>query len=153
MPVPPATTPTIIDRTVEATVRRTTRLRFAGWVRTSRGSARTPRLAIVAVAEAIASGVARSRSWPIAAAPTARLSFICDGRASVLGLASGSRGRVLKPKRSAYSTSRFAPSFAPSGANTELHEFAVALASEPPQAPPPALRKATPESVAAVCTG
>ena len=41
-----------------------------------------------------------------------------------LGFAAGMRIRSLKPKRSAAATSRRAPSFAPSGAKTELHDTA-----------------------------
>ena len=60
---------------------------------------------------------------------------------------------LAEPNASAAATSRRAPSFAPSGANTELHECANELTSEPPQASPPALRSVTPSSVAAVWTG
>ena len=71
----------------------------------------------------------------------------------MLGLAFGIRGCLPNPNASVAATSRRAPSFAPSGANTELHECANELTSEPPQASPPALRSATPSSVAAVWTG
>ena len=54
-----------------------------------RGWTRRPSSAIVAATLAICSGVARSRSWPIAAAPTARLSGSWDGGEIVLGLAAG----------------------------------------------------------------
>ena len=50
-------------------------------------------------------------------------------------------------------TRRLAPSFAPSGAKTELHESMKACVSEPPHDSPPALRSVTPESVAEVRTG
>ena len=42
----------------------------------------------------------------------------------------------LKPNRSAVATSRAPPSFAPSGANTELHETANAFSRVPPHASP-----------------
>jgi hypothetical protein len=68
-------------------------------------------------------------------------------------LAAGTRGVELKPNRSAAATMRLAPSFAPSGANTELQECVNELVSEPPQDSLPALRSVTPESVADVRTG
>ena len=68
-------------------------------------------------------------------------------------MAAGTRGVVLKPKRSAAATIRLAPSFAPSGANTELHECVKELVSEPPQDSSLALRSLTPDSVAEVLTG
>ena len=71
----------------------------------------------------------------------------------MLALASGTRGRSLKPNASAMRTRRVAPSFAPSGAKTELHESMKACVSEPPHDSPPALRSVTPESVADVRTG
>ena len=113
-----------------------------------RGRARTPSLPIVAPTEAIASGVARSRSWPIALAPTARSSLSCDGAGIVLGLYAGTFRFSLKPNDSAAPTSRFAPSFAPSGAKTELHEIANDAVSEPPQDSSLALRRCTPDSSA-----
>ena len=45
-------------------------------------------------------------------------------------------------------TRRLAPSLAPSGAKTELHESMKACVSDPPHDSPPALRSVTPESVA-----
>ena len=112
---------------------------------------RTPPLAIVAATEAISSGVARSRSCPIALAPTARLSLSLRG--IVLFLAAGISGCSLKPKRSAAATRRLEPSLAPSGPKTELQECANEFVRLPPQDSSPALRSATPESVAAVRTG
>ena len=114
---------------------------------------RTPLLAIVATTEAIPSGVALSLSWPIALAPTARLSRRSLAFGIVLFTAAGTSGCSLKPKRSAAATSRFAPSLAPSGPKTELQECANEFESEPPQDSSPALRSLTPESVAAVRTG
>ena len=55
--------------------RETARWRTTRSERTIRGVGWTPRLAIVAPTAAICSGVARSRSWPIAAAPTASASL------------------------------------------------------------------------------
>ena len=49
--------------------------------------------------------------------------------------------------------SRLAPRRAPSGPKTELHECANEVVSEPPHDSSPALRSATPDSVACVCTG
>ena len=71
----------------------------------------------------------------------------------VLGFAAGMSSRSLKPNASAKRTSRRAPSRAPSGAKTELQEWANEVASEPPHASSLALRRRTPDSVAAVCTG
>ena len=68
-------------------------------------------------------------------------------------MAAGTRGVELKPKRSAAATICLRPSFAPSGANTELHECVNELVSEPPQDSSLALRSFTPDSVAAVRTG
>ncbi len=121
--------------------------------RVMRGFARTPFSAIVAPTLAIASGVARSRSWPIAAAPTARLSRSPLGGEIRATFAAGMRGVSLNPKRSAAATRRLAPSFAPIGAKTELHETTNALTSVPPHDSLLALRSRTPESVAAVRTG
>src|SRR6185436_3059739 len=49
--------------------------------------------------------------------------------------------------------SRLAPRRAPSGPKTELHECANEVVSDPPHDSSPALRSATPDSVACVCTG
>ena len=89
----------------------------------------------------------------MALAPTARLSLSSRAAGIVLALASGTRGRSLKPKASAIRTRRVAPSLAPSGAKTELHESTNDCVSEPPHDSPPALRSLTPESVANVRTG
>ena len=62
-------------------------------------------------------------------------------------------GSRLKPKRSATSTRRLAPSCAPSGANTELHDSAKDSTSVPPHDSPLALSRSTPSSVAFVCDG
>ena len=84
-----------MSRTCAATLRETTRRRPPRSEATTRGRIRTPRLAIVAPTEAIWTAVARSRSWPIAAEPTARSSL--RSRAIVLGFSVGSRGFSLKP--------------------------------------------------------
>ena len=90
-----------MSRTWRATRRLTTRRRATFSLRSSRGRARTPPLAIVAPTLAITSGVARSRSWPIALAPTARSSVSSRGGGIVLGLAAGIGSFSLKPNRSA----------------------------------------------------
>ena len=118
---------------------------------TIRGDGCTPRLAIVAPTAAICSGVARSRSWPIEAAPTARSSLRSFG--NWLVTAPGTRGGALKPKRSAAASIRLRPSLAPSGAKTELQETVNACMSEPPHDSSLALRSLTPDSVANVRTG
>ncbi len=71
----------------------------------------------------------------------------------VLGLAAGTSGCSLKPKASAAATRRFAPSLAPSGPKTELHECANEFDRLPPQDSSLALRSRTPDSVADVRTG
>src|SRR4029453_2006724 len=67
--------------------------------------------------------------------------------------APGMPGGALKPKRSATSTRRSAPSSAPIGANTELQDSANEGASVPPQDSLFALASSTPSRVADVCTG
>ena len=67
--------------------------------------------------------------------------------------APGIDGCWLKPNRSAMSTSRLPPSFAPSGANTELHDTANAFRKVPPHASPPAFWRLNPLIVADVWIG
>ena len=64
---------------------------------------------------------------PIAEEPTARSSPMCSPTGSCSRPRRGSRLGWLKPNRSAIATSRLAPSLAPSGANTELHDTANAF--------------------------
>ena len=85
--------------------------------------------------------------------PTARSSPISPAAGMVERAAPESPGSLLKPKRSAVRTSRSAPSSAPIGAKTELHEWANELISEPPHDSPLAFSSSMPSSVAAVCTG
>src|SRR3954469_1404781 len=103
---------------------------------------------MVAGTDAMPSGVARSLFWPIALAPTARLSLSCAALGIVLGLAAGRSGFSLKPNFSAVATSRFAPTFAPSGPKTELQECAKEVVRLPPHCSSLALRSLTPERVA-----
>ena len=58
----------------------------------------------------------------------------------------------MKPYRSATSTSRSAPTFTPSGANTELHEWAKLSANVPPQSSPLAFSSSTPSISARLST-
>src|SRR4051812_34791591 len=118
-----------------------------------RGRARTPSLPIVAPTEAMPSGVARSRSWPIALAPTARSSLRSLGRGIEFILAAGTASGWLNPNASAADTRRLAPSFAPSGANTELQDSANDVDRLPPHDSSLALRNLTPESTANWRTG
>src|SRR3954471_18021228 len=152
VPVPPRTTPIIMSRTWAATfaltARRRTRLAPARW-----GLTRTPWLAIVAPTEAMPSGVARSLFWPIALVPTASASLSSDALGIEFGLAAGTSGCSLKPKRSAAATRRLAPILAPSGPKTELQDSAKDTASEPPQDSSLALRSLTPLSTAQDRTG
>src|SRR5207245_421915 len=77
---------------------------------------------------------AASRSW--------------EGGEIVLGFAAGMLGCSPHPKARAVATRRRAPSLAPSGANTELHDFVNASVKEPPHASPEAFRSLTPDKVA-----
>ena len=52
----------------------------------------------------------------------------------------------MKPKCSAVATRRLAPSWTPSGAKTELQDFAKEMISEPPQYSPLAFSRSTPSS-------
>ena len=99
VPVPERTTPSIISRTCAATRALTTRRRRTLSLRTIRGRARRPRSAIVAPAAAICSGVARSRSWPMALAPTARLSFSSRGRRDRARLGVGHARALVEAER------------------------------------------------------
>ena len=60
---------------------------------------------------------------------------------------------AFQPKRSATSTSAGAPTFRPSGANTELHECAKELRKLPPQNSPLAFSSSTPSMIAWLSTG
>src|SRR3954452_2693436 len=102
---------------------------------------------------AICSVVACTRPWPMADAPTARSSPISAGDGIVVVAAPGIGDVLLNPKRSATDTSRRAPSLAPSGAKTELHETAKAWSSVPPQTSPLAFFSATPERIASLANG
>ena len=99
---------------------------------------------MVAATSASCSGVVSTLPCPIALEPTARSSPISAAAGIVDGAAPASPGSSLKPKRSAAATSRFAPSSAPSGAKTELHECAKLLRSVPPQNSPLAFWISTP---------
>src|SRR5256714_4489666 len=67
--------------------------------------------------------------------------------------APGIEGCSFHPYFSAVSTSRLGPTLAPSGANTELHDWANDSTKLPPQDSPLALESGTPESSAEVWTG
>src|SRR5262249_9781734 len=129
------------------------RLRCALALVIRRGLTWTPWLAIVAPTSAMPSGVARSLFWPIALEPTAIASGRSDAFGIVLALAAGTSGGSLKPDASAAATSRLAPSLAPSGAKTELHESAKDCVMLPPHDSPPALESLTPDKVAALWCG
>src|SRR3954451_16255444 len=149
-PVPSRTTQTIRQRTVRATLGATTRV--VGAARGLAGSASVsfgsrPCRPIADATRTICSAVACTRPCPIAEEPTARSSPISEARGIALVAAPGISGAWLKPKRSAILTSRVAPSVAPSGANTELHDTANARARVPPQFSPLALSSFTPLSV------
>ena len=112
-----------------------------------------PSAPIAAVTSAICNGVASTFPWPIAVEPTARSSPISPAGGIVDCAAPLGPRSVLKPNRSAISTSRSAPSCAPSGAKTELQEWANDVRSEPPQYSPLAFSSFTPSSVAACSIG
>src|ERR1700716_2129061 len=91
--------------------------------------------------------------WPIAVEPTARSSPIWPACGRVLPAAPGIEGCSFQPYFSAVWTRRLGPTFAPSGANTELHDSANELTKLPPQDSPLAFDRGTPERTAAVSTG
>src|SRR3954468_21819032 len=62
-------------------------------------------------------------------------------------------GSSFQPKRWATSTSLPAPSLAPSGAKTLLHDSANDCSSVPPHDSPLAFSRRTPDSVVSVATG
>ena len=109
--------------------------------------------AIVSATTAISSGVASTLPWPIAVEPTASGESISAAGGIVEVAAPASVGTSLKPNRSAAATSRFAPSFTPSGANTELHDLAKLSANDPPHDSPFAFWRSTPSITAFVSTG
>ena len=115
-----------------------TRTNFGGRWAWSVGTGRRPPIAIVAPTSVISSGVARTSPCPIAEEPVSRsLSRLFGG--IELSAAPGIVGVWLKPNLSAIASSRFPPTFAPSGANTELHDTANEFSSVPPQSSPLAL--------------
>src|SRR4051812_25671067 len=85
--------------------------------------------------------------------PTARSSPISPAGGSVGVAAPGMPGASPKPKRRATATRRLAPSLAPSGAKTLLHDSAKDSASEPPHDSLLAFSSLTPDRVASVATG
>ena len=90
---------------------------------------------------------------PIAVEPTSSGVLISTAGGSVLGTSPGTIGSAFQPKRSEASTRASAPSSTPSGANTELHEWAKLLRKLPPQNSPPAFSSSTPSMIAALSTG
>src|SRR3954471_11957028 len=89
----------------------------------------------------------------IAVEPTARSSPISFAGGSELVAAPAIPGGSPKPKRRATETSRWAPTFAPSGAKTLLHDSANDWNSVPPHDSPLAFSSLTPDSVASFWTG
>ena len=136
VPVPYCTTATIICWTSWATWALVTRTKRGRWWASRVGIGRRPPIAIVAATSVISRGVVCTRPCPIAEEPTARSSPIDFADGIVLSAAPGIELGWLKPKRSAVATSRLAPSLAPRGANTELHDTANELMSVPPQSSP-----------------
>ena len=90
-----------------------------------------------------ASGTGRSR-WR----PTSSGVSISAAGGSVLGTSPGMVAGAFQPKRSAASTSAWAPTLTPSGANTELHECANEFRKVPPQNSPFAFSSSTPSMIA-----
>ena len=139
MPVPNSTTATISFCTSRAIRFDVTCTKRAGWWACSVGSGRRPPIAIVAATSVISSVLASTLPCPIADDPTASALPMLLAEGIWLSAAPWIDGDWLNPNRSATSTNRFAPSLAPSGANTELQETANALRKLPPQTSPPAL--------------
>ena len=97
--MPERTTSIIIERTWRAARRETARRRTTLSSRAMRGTARRPSAAIVAATLAIASGVARSFSCPIAAEPTARSSSSAARRRDGAALGGGDPRRLAEAER------------------------------------------------------
>ncbi len=149
VPVPERTTPIIRWRTVRATAALNAgTFAAAGAPEANVGRGLCPSSAIVAATVAISRALASTWPWPMAVDPTSSSPWICPAGGSVLSAAPGTPGAWLKPKRSAVATRRGAPSFTPSGANTELQDTAKASSSVPPHSSPLALFSLTPSSVA-----
>ena len=113
-------------------------------------SGRRPWLAIVAPTTAMFSEVASTVCWPMAAAPVST-DVICLGIEAAV--APGTPVGWLKPKRSATFTSRRAPSLAPIGAKTELHDFEKDSVRSPPHDSEWAFSMKRPPALAPVSTG
>ena len=125
---------------------------------TSEVGSRIPLFAIACETEAICSGVARTRPWPIALSPTSTSDS--DSGYELSGGASASRapgavsvGGELKPNSSAVSTIASAPTSTPSGANTVLHDCAKLCTNVPPQGASWALEISRPIRLLEVSTG
>ena len=112
----------------------------------------TPRLAIVWATEAIWSGVAKTRPCPMALEPISSGDVISPALGRVLSLAPKIVGGSFQPKRSAVATRRSAPTLTPSGANTELQEWAKLSVKVPPHSSPLALESGTPSIRAELTT-
>ena len=97
--------------------------------------------------------MASTLPWPIADEPTARSSPISAAAGIVERAAPASPGSLVEAEALGVPTSFSAPSWAPSGAKTELQECAKELRSEPPHDSPLAFWSSTPSIVAAVWTG
>ncbi len=130
----------------------TTRTNFGGAPWTSVGIGRLPPIEIVAPTSVISSAVLWTMPWPIAEEPTER-SSVSELRGIVGSAAPGIDDGWLKPKRSAIATSFAPPSFAPSGANTELHELAKDWSRVPPHDSPLAFWRLKPSMATEDCTG
>src|SRR3954451_12122965 len=89
----------------------------------------------------------------MAVEPTARSSPISLAGGNELVAAPAIPGGSPKPKRRATETSRLAPSLAPSGAKTLLHDSANDWNSVPPHDSPVAVSSVPPDSVVSFCTG
>ena len=117
------------------------------------GTYRTPSAAIVWATEAITSGVASVRNWPIAVEAISRSDTISSLCGSVLGTSPGTVGGWFQPKRSDASTRASDPTSTPSGPNTELQEWAKLSRKLPPHDSPFAFDSSTPSMSASVSTG
>ena len=94
---------------------------------------RSPPRATVAAISAISSVVAWTSPWPIALEPTARSSPMLRRLGIVLSATTGNGPSCVEAEALGDVHERLAPSRAPSGANTELHDCANACSSVPPQ--------------------
>ena len=122
--------------------------------RASVGTWRTPRAAIVCATEAICERGGKRPKLADRRRADLEWRLISAAGGSVLGTSPGTLGVAVPAEALGGLDERArAPTFTPSGANTELHEWAKLSRNVPPQYSPLAFSSSTPSIVAAVATG